>query len=73
MVEAKCPVCASHKFFLRDAEDEFEVHDFEIIAGEIVVSPAEAGSQAPPVEDGTETHCSRCSWHGPLGRLKKGG
>jgi hypothetical protein len=72
MVEAKCPACASHEFYARDAEDGFEVYDFEIIEGEVVFSASEETLQVTGLEEDTEAHCSRCSWHGSLAALMKG-
>ncbi|MCU0588431.1 MAG: hypothetical protein MUF52_09765 [Syntrophobacteraceae bacterium] len=72
MEEAKCPVCASRKFFVKDEEDEFEVHDFEIVGGEVVFQESGDPAEAPRLEDGTEAYCGRCSWHGAMERLTKG-
>jgi hypothetical protein len=71
MEEAKCPLCASQRFFVKGSEDEFESYDVEIDRGDIVFAPGVESSAAPPLVEDTETYCQRCSWHGPLGKLKK--
>jgi hypothetical protein len=37
----KCPVCGSLNFFVKDPEDEYETHEFEL-KGDSVVFDSEA-------------------------------
>jgi hypothetical protein len=55
----KCPVCGSVKFFVKDPEDEYETHEFELQGSQLRFS-AEPQEVVPE----TETYCNRCSWHG---------
>jgi hypothetical protein len=59
-------VCGSQQFFVKDPEDEYETHEFELEEGEPVFTaePRELGPE-------TETYCGRCSWHGRYEALKQ--
>jgi hypothetical protein len=71
MDEGRCPICASQKFYVKDAEDEFEIYDFEFKDGRIVFAEGVEVALAPSVTEDTAAYCSRCSWHGAVGGLKK--
>ena len=55
----KCPVCGSKRFFVRDQEDEYETHEFDLEDGQGVFA-----SESKEIQPETETYCNRCSWHG---------
>ena len=72
MAEAKCPLCGSLSFYVRDREDEYEIHEFDLMGGKIV-SRGEAGTALPEAEGETETYCCKCAWHGKLRSLGRNG
>lgn len=39
MSETKCPLCASLSSYAKDPEDQFEVYELELNAGEVVFVP----------------------------------
>jgi hypothetical protein len=71
MDEMRCPICASQNFYVKDAEDEFELYDFEFKEGQIVFAVGVEVALVPAMTEDTATYCSRCSWHGVMGSLKK--
>ncbi len=71
MSEGKCPTCGSRSFYVKDPEDPYEVHEFELLEGAVRFKPGEAESPEPPELRGeTETYCNRCAWHGRFNTLK---
>lgn len=60
----KCPVCGSQKFFVKDHEDEYEMHEFDLEDGRAVFV-----SEPQEIQPETETYCNRCSWHGSFATL----
>jgi len=66
----KCPVCGCEKFYVKDPDDEFDCYAFECKEGEICFEPDVDPSEAPGVEDDTETYCNRCAWHDKFRTLK---
>ncbi|MBI9075099.1 MAG: hypothetical protein JEZ02_06780 [Desulfatibacillum sp.] len=64
----KCPVCQCQRFYVKDPEDEFEVYCFDCQTGEPVFD--QKVSDQCDLEDDTDVHCDRCSWHGTLDTLK---
>lgn len=58
-----CPLCKSQQFYVKDVDDEYEVHEFETGEQGITFSEAE---DAPDVTAEQEIFCCRCSWHGRL-------
>jgi hypothetical protein len=69
MTDAKCPVCGSARFYIKDPDDEFECHEFECRGGEICFDPALTTAMAPEIQAQTETFCHKCAWHGAFERL----
>ena len=41
----KCPVCGSLNFFVKDPDDEYETHEFELKGQDVVFSPEAAESE----------------------------
>ncbi len=67
----KCPVCGCQGFYVKDPDDEFETYEFTLGDGGISFESGTDAAEAPALEDGTETFCNKCSWHGKLGELSK--
>ena len=62
----KCPKCGSQRFFVKDPEDEYDTHEFDLETGQpvFVEEPQE-------IQPETETYCCRCSWHDLFKKLQK--
>ena len=73
MPGAACPFCGCREFYVKDPDDAFEVHAFEIRDEEIVFHDLEEDGNAPEVQDQTETYCESCAWHGKFSELKEKG
>jgi hypothetical protein len=67
----KCPMCGCQRFYLKDPDDPFETYPFELKDETVRFDPEIDESDAPTVDDKTETYCERCAWHGPLQRMEK--
>lgn len=69
MAAMKCPDCGSESFYVKDAEDQFNIFEFELRDGEIVPSDVQ---ECNPIEvkAETETYCERCAWHDKFKALK---
>jgi hypothetical protein len=67
----QCPLCGCQDFFVKDPDDEFETHEFNVASGGVRFSSDEDGSPLAAVQETTETFCNRCSWHGKFEELKK--
>jgi len=65
----KCPICGSLNFFVKDPDDEYETHEFELKGESAVFKPESIGSLQ--VKADTEVFCERCSWHDKFQELKK--
>ncbi|MBU0545378.1 MAG: hypothetical protein KKH97_08580 [Proteobacteria bacterium] len=65
----KCPVCRSHKFYVRDPDDEYEMYSFNCAEGEACFDPDSDPSKAPAINADTETFCNQCAWHGKFEAL----
>jgi hypothetical protein len=67
----ECPFCRSQNFYLKDPEDEYETHEFDLREGNIEF--LEKGN--PPfsfrLEKDSQVFCNRCAWHGRMEDLKK--
>ena len=71
MKSVKCPDCGSQGFYVKDPEDQYNISEFDVIDGEIVVTAVETGSDPLDVSDDTETFCNRCAWHDQFKSLKQ--
>lgn len=67
----KCPVCGCEKFYVKDPDDEYEVHEFEAKEGQVVFCSDQGEPNAPEINEHTDTHCNKCAWHGEFRTLKK--
>ena len=65
-----CPLCRSTRFYIKNDEDEYETHEFELCQGQIRFDDEEHMEEAPDVTQECEIFCQRCAWHGPLNKLK---
>jgi hypothetical protein len=66
----KCPVCGSLNFFIKDPDDEFEIHEFELKDNSVVFDSEAENSGRPDVKADTEIFCEKCSWHDKFDELK---
>jgi hypothetical protein len=67
----KGPICGCQDFFVKNPDDEFETHGFNVASGEVRFSADAQDAPVPKVRETTETFCNRCSWHGGFQELKK--
>lgn len=70
MEEMECPLCGCQRFYVKDSDDEYETHEFNLRDGKIVFDKACSGSNRPEILDESDTYCHRCSWHGKFKTLK---
>jgi hypothetical protein len=70
MTDMKCPLCGCRNFYLKDAEDEYGTHPFELKNGEIVFKEEHSAEECPNIDAGSVTYCERCTWHGEFQKLK---
>ena len=47
MADTKCPLCGSQRFYIKDAEDEFELYEFDLKEGEIAFDSEVSASELP--------------------------
>ena len=66
----KCPVCGSLNFFVKDPDDEYETHEFELKDDNAVFASEPEESGSPDVKADTEIFCEKCSWHDKFEELK---
>ena len=66
----KCPLCGSLNFFVKDPDDEYETHGFELKGQDVVFSPEAAESGSPDLNEDTEVFCEKCAWHDKFQELK---
>ncbi len=70
MSDAKCPLCGSLRFYVRDPEDEYELYEFDLERGEVVFDPETNEAELPEILEDTETYCNKCAWHDKFKTLK---
>jgi hypothetical protein len=64
----KCPACGCLHFYVKDADDEYDTHEFSVSNGSVTFPE----SQEPlAVEDLTHVYCNGCAWHGEFGAVRK--
>ncbi|AEB09991.1 hypothetical protein [Desulfobacca acetoxidans] len=61
----KCPLCGSLNFYIKDAEDEYDVCEFQIKDGKVVFA-----EEPRPLPPDMEAFCNRCAWHGKFATLR---
>lgn len=62
----KCPLCRSQHFYVKDPEDAYEMFPFNYSEGSICFDPDVDPTRTPTIDDGTETFCNQCAWHGKI-------
>jgi len=70
MTDLKCPLCGCRSFYIKDAEDEYGTHLFELKNGEVVFRAESSAEDRPTIDSGSVTYCERCTWHGQFKKLK---
>ncbi|MEJ2589194.1 MAG: hypothetical protein P8165_16785 [Deltaproteobacteria bacterium] len=70
MADAKCPICGSKRFYVKNPDDEYDLYEFECRDGEIYFEDTLTDEECPEVRDGTETYCNNCAWHDKFEELK---
>ena len=72
MAPMTCPDCGAQRFYVKDPDDQYNIHEFDLQEGEIVFTDSQVESEQPPeVNEETETFCDRCAWHDKFKSLKK--
>ena len=66
----KCPVCGSLNFFVKDPDDEYETHEFELKDDNAVFDPEAEEFNSPDLKTDTEIFCEKCTWHDKFEELK---
>ncbi len=66
----KCPVCGCNQFYVKDPDDEFTCYEFTIKEDQVCLSSEIDDSEAPDIENHTETYCNKCAWHDKFQALK---
>lgn len=70
MPYAKCPICGSKSFYVKNPDDEYDIYEFECRDGEICFEDTLTNGECPEVRDSTETYCNTCAWHDKFKELK---
>ena len=70
LLYAKCPICGSKRFYVKNPDDEYDIYEFECRDGEICFEDTLPDDECPEVSDSTETYCNTCAWHDKLDKLK---
>ncbi|THB80157.1 MAG: hypothetical protein D3926_08615 [Desulfobacteraceae bacterium] len=65
----KCPTCGCERFFVKDADDEYEIYEFTAPGGQVNFDDPGSEDLAEVTSD-TETFCDKCAWHGKFSTLK---
>ncbi len=65
----KCPTCGCEKFYVKDADDEYEIYTFTTQGGTVSFDSNLDSDSRPEVTGESETFCDRCAWHGKLQSL----
>ena len=66
----KCPICGSLNFFVKNPDDEYETHGFELKGEDVVFNPEAAELSNPDLKTDTEIFCEKCAWHDKFQELK---
>jgi hypothetical protein len=66
----ECPYCRSRNFYLKDPDDGYETHEFDLREGKVVFLEKEEAPPSLPLEKDTTIFCSRCAWRGRMEDLK---
>lgn len=66
----KCPTCGCERFFIKDADDEYEIYEFTASNGNVEFDKNLEAQNIPEVTKDIETFCDKCTWHGRFENLK---
>ncbi len=66
----KCPTCGCNSFYVKDADDEYDIYEFTCPEGRIEFNDLDADQDVPQITNETETFCNQCAWHGKFSELK---
>lgn len=66
----KCPTCGCERFYIKDADDEYEIYEFTTSNGNLEFDNTLDTQNIPEVSTEVETFCDKCAWHGRFGILK---
>ena len=69
MAGKKCPTCGCKVLYVKDPDDAFETYEFECRDGKICFDPDVDAAVVPEISSGTETYCTKCSWHDKFNKL----
>ncbi|MDD9300948.1 MAG: hypothetical protein HUK40_00845 [Desulfobacter sp.] len=65
----KCPTCGYDRFYIKDAEDEYEIYEFTAPNGKVVFDETLDTQNIPEIKKEDETYCDKCAWHGKFESL----
>jgi hypothetical protein len=63
-------MCGCDHFYVKNPDDEYEMHEFHLQGGQVVFTSLEAAEGKPEIRDETETYCDNCSWHGKFHEIR---
>ncbi len=66
----KCPFCGCEKFYIKDADDEFETYGFDCSSGDVCFDPEIDASDIPELGDDSHIYCDKCAWNGRFAEIK---
>jgi hypothetical protein len=66
----KCPTCGCEKFYIKDADDEYELYEFTALNGKVKFDATLETQNIPEMTAEMETFCDKCAWHGKFETLK---
>lgn len=66
-----CPICDCEHFYVKNPDDEYEICEFDLKRGQVVLISDEDGSWCPEISGNTVSYCDNCAWHGKLDELLK--
>ena len=67
----KCPFCRSQSFYVKDSEDEYQIHEFTWEEGGIVFPEEMDRADAASIGRETRIYCHRCAWQGKMDEVKE--
>jgi hypothetical protein len=62
-------MCGCNRFYLKDPDDEYDIHEFDLRGGVVVFTARQVDGGGPDIQGETETYCDNCSWHGKFKEL----
>ena len=67
---SKCPTCGCRVFYVKDSDDEYEIHEFTVNGGVLTFDPRT--ETRPVIVQDARVYCNKCSWRGCLREIVGG-